>query len=337
MIVTSDAQLWQAFEQIERLQQGLRALRSDLAGASAANFAILAEAPMAQIAGLQAEIEAYLLAARGEEPLWVKLEGASLHLGDASASIVTYVLDALRKGVQTVAELNLRGGLSARPTAELNRACDFRIVALAPGSLRVAVKLPAASPDQATFPFGQAIGSVPDALRDYLRVAAWASRDSQASELEATLPDARLRRAILGAVRRVVPRPRGGLEAVELSGQAVTAAGAETVRLQRTARKRIDEAIGHLEEVSTETHRGMLREIDLDQQGFILRTPGSLEEVKCTFSEDLLEDAKAALDRLVDVTGTKKVREGRNASALLVVTSLDIVEDDEPAGADTPL
>lgn len=337
MTVTSDAQLWQAFEQIERLQQGLRALRTDLAGASAANFAILAEAPMAQIAGLQAEIDAYLLAARGEEPLWVRLEGASLHLGDASASIVTYILDALRKGVQAVAELNLRGELSARPTAELNRACDFRIVALAPGSLRVAVKLPAADVDQGTLPYEQLRNPVPAALRDYLRVAAWASKESKASDLEAALPDARLRRAILGAVRRVVPRPRGGLEAVEFSGQAVEAAGAETVRLQRSARKRIDEAIGHIEEVSTETRRGILREIDLDQLSFILRRPDAPEEVKCTFSEDLLEDAKAALDRLVDVTGTKRVREGRNASALLVVTSLDIVEEDEAAGPDTPL
>lgn len=337
MTVTSDAQLWQAFEQIERLQQGLRALRSDLPSASAANFATLAEAPMAQMAVLQAEIDAYLLAARGEEPLWVRLEGASLHLGDASASIVTYVLDALRKGVQTVAELKLRGSLSARPTAELNRACDFRIMGFAPGSLRVAVRLPAVDPDQAALPFEQARGPVSEALRDYLRVAAWAAANAEASELEDALPDATMRRAILGAVRRVVPRLRGGLAAVEFSGQAVTAAGAEAVRLERTTRKRIDEAIGHLEELSTETRQGMLREIDLDQLGFILRSPGSPVEVKCTFDEELLEDAKAALDRLVEVTGTRKVREGRNASAPLHVTSLDIVEDDESAGTDTPV
>ena len=236
-----------------------------------------------------------------------------------------------------MAELKLRGALSARPTAELNRACDFRILGFAPGSLRVAVKFPAVNPDQAALPFEQTSSPVPDALRDYLRVAAWASTSSEASELEATFPDAKLRRAILGAVRRVVPRLRGGLEAVEFSGQAVASTGAEAVRLERTTRKRIDEAIGHLEEVSNETHRGMLREIDLDQLGFILRRPDSPEEVKCTFSEDLLEDAKAALDRLVDVTGTRKIREGRNAAAQLLVTSLDIVEDDESAGPDIHL
>jgi hypothetical protein len=334
MTISSEAQLWQAFDQIERLQQGLRALRADLAGASPANFAMLAEGPMTQVAELQGEIDAFLAGARGEEPLWVRLEGPTLHLGDASSSILTYVLDALRKGVQTVAELKLRGALSARPTAQLNRACDFRIMGFAAGSLRVAVRLPDVTPDQPPLPLEEVGSQVPEALRDYLRVAAWAATDADAAELETTFPDAKLRRAILGAVRRVAPRQRGGLEAVEFSGLVVDAVGAPSVRLERSTRNRIDGAIGRIEEVSAETHRGILREIDLDQLGFILRKPGSPEEVKCSFGEEILEDAKAALDRLIEVTGTRAVREGRNAAAPLLVTSLDVIEEDEPGSTD---
>ena len=59
MIQTS-AQLQQAIGRIERLYQGLDALRGDLLHKNPRNFAILAEGPLDEIRKLQTEIDSYV-------------------------------------------------------------------------------------------------------------------------------------------------------------------------------------------------------------------------------------------------------------------------------------
>ena len=59
-MIASDAQLQQAISQIERLYQGLDALRGDLLHKNPRNFAILAEGPLDEIRKLQAEIDRYV-------------------------------------------------------------------------------------------------------------------------------------------------------------------------------------------------------------------------------------------------------------------------------------
>ena len=53
-------QLEQAIGQIERLYQGLDALRKDILPVNAHNFAIVAEGPLDEIRKLQAEIDRYV-------------------------------------------------------------------------------------------------------------------------------------------------------------------------------------------------------------------------------------------------------------------------------------
>jgi hypothetical protein len=59
-MIRTDAQLQQAIEQIERLYQGLDALRADVLQKNPRNFAILAEGPLDEIRKLQAEISDYV-------------------------------------------------------------------------------------------------------------------------------------------------------------------------------------------------------------------------------------------------------------------------------------
>jgi hypothetical protein len=91
--------------------------------------------------------------------------GPNIEWQSAPTSVLTSILDALRKGVQSVAEMILTGGLTTRPTATLKRSADFRIVALAPGSLRVGVRLPSEE--------GEVPTAVARALSEYLEAAAW--------------------------------------------------------------------------------------------------------------------------------------------------------------------
>jgi len=59
-MIETDAQLQQAIEQIERLYQGLDALRADILPKNPRNFAVLAEGPLDEIQKLQAEIADYV-------------------------------------------------------------------------------------------------------------------------------------------------------------------------------------------------------------------------------------------------------------------------------------
>ena len=59
-MITTDAQLQQALEQIERLCRALNSLRIDIFPQNPKNFAILAEGPVDEIRKLQADIDAYI-------------------------------------------------------------------------------------------------------------------------------------------------------------------------------------------------------------------------------------------------------------------------------------
>jgi len=59
-MIRTDAQLQQAIEQIERLYQGLNALRAEVLPKNRRKFAVLAEGPLDEIRKLQAEISEYV-------------------------------------------------------------------------------------------------------------------------------------------------------------------------------------------------------------------------------------------------------------------------------------
>ena len=86
-------------------------------------------------------------------------------------------------------------------------------------------------------------------------------------------------------------------------------------------------------QAQVETHEGDLREIDLDSLTFTLRTPDGFWQIPCTFSEDLAELAKEALDRRVLVTGSRVTDPSRRGHPLQV-TRLQIVEGSKQENTD---
>ena len=141
---------------------------------------------------------------------------------------------------------------------------------------------------------------------------------------------------MLNALKPLVPRPRGDVDCVELSGRAVPR-GAK-IQLTREAHGRIDHAIDRIAAEQVEEHVGDLREIDLDNLQFILRNTEDVREIRCNFEDDLLEMAKEALDRRVRVTGVRRVVEGRRVAPTLRVTRLVILDEDAPEspGSESP-
>jgi hypothetical protein len=312
----------QALDQLARLYASLAALRREMEPINPRNFAVLAEGHLDDIRRLQQELDEYagvVAADRQAAALWLRVVGREIEWHSAPTSVLTAILDAFRKGVQSVAELSLTGELSTRPTAALKQAADFRIVALAPGSLRLGIRPPGDESEAGT--------AVIQALGEYISAAAWVASDAEEGDFIRQVPDMRRRQLLLTQLARLVPRERGQVEQVELSGRFVQSQrSGEVVTLSRQSRLRINAALDRIPESRVETHVGDLREIDLDRCTFVLRNAEEVVQLECEFGEELLEAAKDALDKRVEVTGSRSVDKGRRARPLHV-TRLEIVEE----------
>jgi len=337
MAIANEKQLLLAFEQVNRLHQAIASLRRDTGG-NVRNFALLAEGPLAQIEALQQQIDEYtgLATIRDlDAEVWLSVTGKTIEYRRASTSVLTEMLDVLRKGVQAVTEVIATGSLGTRPTSDLKRACDLQLVALVPGSLRVGLRLP--SDDLLLFDDATRLASLASAgLDKYLSVAEWAGSKENESVLDQMGLDAPIRRTVLAQLARLVPRERGDVSTVELSGRRVRST--EPIRFVRATRRKLNAAIDSTVEERPEVFQGFVREIDLDKRSFILRHPENPTEYRCEFDESLLETAKKALDCSVEVAGTRAVAEHRRSTAPLKVTRLEVLgdEDTSPGGPGDP-
>lgn len=193
--------------------------------------------------------------------------------------------------------------------------------------MQLGLKLPdAAGTDDGMLRDAPARPSVVErALREFLAAASWAAEETTDEIFASRIPDAHRRRIVMNAVKAVLPRKRGSVSLVEFHGRLLS--DRPPLRLTRRAHARIDVSLDSLVREKIETHLGFLREIDLDAQTFELRKPEDPVSVRCAFGDELLPLAKEALDRQVQVMGTRSQVEGRRPSSLQV-TRLEIVDDD---------
>jgi hypothetical protein len=235
------------------------------------------------------------------------------------------MLNIFRLGIQSVAEFIERGAVGARPTAELKQACDLRIVAWMPGSVQVGLRLPDVAPAISE----EVREEAKQALNLYLKAATWIGSDDDTSQFENEVPDPKQRQLLLNQVARLVPRPQGGVESVELFGRAVPRG---TVKLHRELRKRIREAIQETVKKVVQDEpvfiEGFLREIDLDNRTFIIRNPDLPNETRCEIpkdSDDLLDIAKEGLDHKVLVIGNRQKDPTRRLTFPLQVLEIEVL------------
>jgi hypothetical protein len=315
-----------ALDQMKRLQLALASIRAEHPDASPGWLAVLAEGFIDQVRQLQQQIDAFTgveAIEQAQAELWLSIEGRGIGAGVGPASVLTALLDAFRKGVQAAAEFLEAGRLARRPTALLKAACDWQVVALAPGSMRIGIRLPE-QPIQRSLMEEPEIHVVRKAVSDFLNVASWAGSEESPEGLAAPYPDQRQRRLLLNAVKAFAPRPRGGVRSVTISGRN---ANNRLIRLTRDAAFRIDNAIDQTAEEQVENHVGDLREIDLDNVTMILRNVNDVQEVRCTLDESLLEVAKESLDRRVQVSGVRRITPGRGPLPALHVYRLELLDD----------
>ena len=190
-----------AFEQLQRMHEALADLREKVLPRDPRLFQLMAEGTLAQIRDLQAQIDQESGVAeteRLESDIWVKAEGVEVAWPQARSSVLTAVLDSLRKGIQNAAQHLMGVGASGgRPLEALKQACDLEVLALQPGSLMVGLRLP----DVVDAEDKVDAQKIRKAVEDYLRAAAWASSEEDIESLDRDFGDESYRKLLLAEVK----------------------------------------------------------------------------------------------------------------------------------------
>jgi hypothetical protein len=338
-MITSDEQLRQAVGQLERMYRALATLRTEVSPKNARQFALLAEGPLDEIRHLQAQIDAYAGVVAAEEQdadIWLRIHGRNIEWLDVPTSALVAVLDAFRKGVQTVAGFLLTGRAVKRLNMKVKQACDLRLVAFRPGSLSIGMRLP----DEPSFALDSSRehSLARQALVEYLTMASWLSAEDVQRDFAQRIGDIEKRQPLLNALKPLVTSLRGEVEYIEVSSRLFS--NGKPIRLTphvhhrltiaiRQSAKEVSQAVTEevavMEQIETDT--GHLREIDLDNRSFTLRRVDRGQEVHCTFEEHLLEIARTALDRRVRVTGSYRARKGYGPRVTFHVSRLEVLDD----------
>ena len=307
-MIENDNQFDQANEALMRLERGVRALRVRVYKQNPALFAAMAEDYRVNIANIRGEIDEYLgiaILAGREIPLWMVLEGQEMSGRDVSSRLLSDWLDRFRKALYGVTAYIEKGIVRAggSPDAAILAATDPHVVALASGSIRVALRLPDVagpqgelfeSPDEETRPPYRAL----DAL---FGVAEWAASGKTELPPHGRSDVARLTVAARFAAE-LAPGSKGAVRTVTFSGPLVPSS--ETLRLTADSRTRLQGLVQLLSKTAVESIHGQIREIDLDKQRITLRERGpGTSDLRCTLTADLMRKAESLLDKRVVVRG----------------------------------
>lgn len=306
-MIDNDAQLEQTRRVLVAVEASLAALRRRVEPTNAPLFQAMAEDFVEDILRLRSDIDAYVGTASAMEsraPLWFALNGAGLTSSDVSSRLLSEWLDRLRKSVQSVTEYlqTRRVRPSGRPPAALLAATDFRLVALAEGSIRIGLKLPAILVQADAFANDLDTDASPrDAVERLLEMALWAQSDRAELPTD-TFPDRDEAAVVADQLSLLVPNARGIVRSVSFDGSMVPSES--KVELRSSARARLRGLVQILSSVSEEEVSGIIREIDLDAQRVILRErgPGS-PDMRCYVPEDLMPTFERLLDHPVTVRG----------------------------------
>ncbi|HYG74768.1 MAG TPA: hypothetical protein VEK08_07175 [Planctomycetota bacterium] len=316
-MISNDAQLNAAIQQMQRMYAVLASLKQDVLQKDESLYTVMAEGPLEEIRQLQADIDAFTgrtAAIEHQAEIWIRVQGPNLHWPRTPTSVLTAFLDTFRKGIAVVAEF--QAGFSMPELPEIRRACDLRVVALLPGSVRVGVSLP----DQIVRSKAGRIAR--KSVNEYMSVASWVDSEETLGDLEKSVADSNYRRAVLNALRPMLPRANGEIDAVEFSGKTIAR---RTIQLTKRANERVEFAIKQSIDKRSSSFIGKLREIDLDALSFILRREDG-SSMQCEFPKGLLQIAKLSIDTEVRVIGVQISKGGVRTKARLRVQSIEPTE-----------
>ncbi len=331
-MISDDRQLKQTREALNRLEEDLISLQREVYPVNPERFHLMAEAYVDHIIQLRSQIDEYIGIKAYQDKLqgvWLRLIGPSIQLGSASASILTSTIENFRKSIRSITSI-LKGEMPYRKgglSKDVETSCDLVIIGLATGSLRVGLGLP---PERQISLFDTHEEPVVKAIDTFMEIASWASSPEISPALPASISELPSRDYILRQVMNMAPTKKLPVDTIEFSGTLVQLPRAPL--LTRGARSRLRDVIAKETGAEYMEAIGTIREIDLDKKKFYLRErPENAPPLHCAVSEEMIEDAKSALDERVTVAGTVK-RDELGKVILLKVKTLEISFDEGEAG-----
>jgi hypothetical protein len=242
-MIRNDEGLAQALEAMGDMHRALVSLRNDILPKNPRNLAVYAEGPADEIRKLEEQVNEYSGRWAAEEhfsDVWLRIVGPPQDWPEVPTSIVTALLEGLRRGVRAIADFASARQPTTLAAGALERACDFRITAFRLVGPCIGARIPddldGCEPEEQSL--------VRQALGRLLQVADWVGSDAPPEALQDICPDPRERQVILDVLRPLVPPAGGDVERLELSGRA--APRGRTISLTRASRQRIDQAIDAL-------------------------------------------------------------------------------------------
>lgn len=290
-------------KQLKRLETILADLRNRLLPHNAQMYELMASGYVQRIAEFRKEIDFYLGIQESQDEVRkadfvVRLVGPAIGSGTAPISVVSHVLDELRKGFQDIYAYNLGYRSTRKLPVDIQQKCDMSLSALMVGSLQVALQRPL---EQITL-FSEE-SDFDKTAQLYLKAAKWACEKTPTEVIKQELPNDELRDVIMKSVLRIIPKNSKKLNLLHIYGPLVK----ENIYLNVTSRNYLINNISNKsEEEVICSFKGRIREVDLDKGSFRMRDISDDEntvEVIGFVNETLLDDLKEALDELAIIKG----------------------------------
>lgn len=326
-MITNNEELRQTREQLLCLEQNLESLYHEVYYINSARFYLMAEAYIDHIHDLRSQIDQYIGIAGYQDnvvDIWLRLIGPSAQLGVTSVSLLIKILDNFRKGVRNIAvaitdQIPSRG---MRIEKSIEASCDFVIAGLKPGSLQVGLDTP---PEQQLDLLSNVADPAKRAINIFMDIVQWTMSTDLTQQLPDFIKDLSARDFILRQVLNVAPSANVPVNAIEFSGSLIRKPCLP--KLTRESRKRLTKLIVAQPGGETLKAVGVIREIDLDKLTFFLRErPNNEPQINCKVIEDIIDEARNALGKEVEVEGVvSRYKNGR--VRFLLVKTLEILSD----------
>jgi hypothetical protein len=318
-MTTSPLRLVDAQEQRRRLEQAIFETGQKYAGVDGQALSAYLRPAIEDLLSLRARIDAALglqAIASGAASLWLTLKGGHVGDGRAPIHVIGRMLEAIQAGARQVAAfLETGAAVTHRIPLEIEQEASLDMIALAPGSARIAV-----SPSSAQLRVDRPLPLAEAALQRILETAAWAEQERDDDLLDALLPDPTLRRQVLSRLKAIAPSQRAEFDYIELSGPLVQP-DAEGRKQIVTPRAYVH-ASSYLRRRQEEhaSFRGQLVLIDVEKNVFDLRFEA--RRIHCRFGHELLAAAKELLEGFVEVAGVGLFHEDEEVPYLIRVEAI---------------
>jgi len=314
-------------EALKDVEKSLFSLKEKVFDDNPALFKAMSEDYIKSIEELSNEINEFIGANyfyKNKAQLWIRLAGSQINLWSTPSSVWSSILNKIRNSIYSISKLFIPPELISNEIIDeyFKTFSDFPVVELEKGSLKIGLSYPSKLQYELfeNDNFDNIEKIIDQSLKKFLEASNWFEKGIDISELNEIFPNEIIRDFVISKVLGFIPSSKSKYQLVEFSGSISPIE--KPIKLVQQYRKRIKEIINLKENESELTVEGVIREIDLDVGKCILRQrPDGLEDLKCKFYSDIMEQMKEALDYKVRIVGYLK-----NNKAPIYIKIIEILE-----------